>query len=87
VTLKTGTGNQRSSGALSFSEDQAVILLRSRAGNVIKALTSSRSAVTVMPNKRNGSNKNQTMGYSKRARRAKGQQRTKRIHQSKNLSI
>jgi len=58
-----------------------------RAGRVRRALKRSRIALTVIPIRRKGRRSNQTRGYRIRAKRASGQQRTKRINQSKNFTI
>jgi hypothetical protein len=51
------------------------------------ALKRSKTALTVMPRRRKGREISQTRGYKIRARRARGQQRTKRISQSRNFAI
>jgi hypothetical protein len=53
------------------------------AGRVMTALNRSRTAVTVIPIKRNGIRRIQTIGYKSKARRATGQQRTSRINHNR----
>lgn len=62
-------------------------LFRQRAGRVKIALSRSKTALTVMPSKRKGSDRSQTIGYRIRATRASGQHRTNKINQSKNFNI
>jgi len=54
---------------------------KSRAGRSNSARTSANNASNVMPISRNGSVKSQTTGKRISASRAKGQQRTSRMHQ------
>jgi hypothetical protein len=55
------------------------------AGSMMMALNNSRTAFTEMPMIRNGMRSSQTIGYNSNARRARGQQITNKINQSKNL--
>jgi hypothetical protein len=58
-----------------------------RVGRLRSALTRDSALPTAMPTRRNGSSTSQTNGYSTRANSARGQQRIKRTHQSRNFSI
>jgi hypothetical protein len=60
---------------------------RIRAGRVIIALRRSKTALTVIPRRRKGSAKSQMKGYRMSAKRARGQQTTKRISHKRNLTI
>jgi hypothetical protein len=59
--------------------------LNSLAGRVITALNKSRAALTVMPIRRKGRRKNQTIGYNNRANIAKGQHKINNMNQRTNF--
>ena len=56
-------------------------------GKVNIALINENTPSTAIPNSRNGNNRSQITGYSKRANRAIGQHSINRIHQMKNANI
>src|SRR5581483_7482793 len=57
----------------------------SRAGNANSAQISSSTPPTATPTIRNGSNISHTMGYSTNASMARGQQKNRSMHHSRNL--
>jgi hypothetical protein len=51
------------------------------------AVTRAKAPVTTIPAMRKGSRMSQIMGYRKRAARARGQQRTRRMQKRRSLSM
>src|ERR1017187_2589546 len=58
-----------------------------RKGSVMARKITSRTPWTATPRIRNGSKSSQMNGYAIRASRARGQQRTKRMHHSRNANM
>jgi hypothetical protein len=71
----------RSHRAYSYFLDPPKIL----AGSMMMDFNNWNTASTVMPIRRKGRRRIQTIGYKRRARRASGQQNTNKRSQSKNL--
>ena len=70
-----------------FPDQWAVRPLKTRPGRKINPLKRASTPSTAMPTSRKGKRSSQTSGYSRIARRATGQQITKRRHHSRNPAI